>query len=359
MTETIDCAVIGAGAVGLAVARALALRGREVLVLEEAGAIGTGTSSRNSEVIHAGMYYPKDSLKARLCVRGNRMLRDFCSERGVDFAMTGKLIVATDEAEDRVLDGLMEKARLNGTEPLRRLTASEARALEPELSCVSALFSPATGILDSHGYMLALQAEAEAHGAQVVFNTPVTGGRGRVIETGGADPMTLSCRTVVNCAGLGAQKVSQALGLDKVPPLHLCKGNYFLLSGKRPFSRLVYPVPVGGGLGIHYTLDLAGQGRFGPDTEWVDGIDYQVDARRADVFYASIRRYWPDLPDGALRPGYAGMRPKILPQGQAAADFLIHTRREHDAEGVVALYGIESPGLTASLALAEMVAELT
>lgn len=364
-TETVNCVVIGAGVVGLAVARALASKGREVVVLEAAGAIGTGTSSRNSEVIHAGMYYPKDSLKARLCVAGNRLIRDYCADHGVPFRMTGKLIVATDEAEALALKGIAAKGEANGVADLRWIDGDEARAMEPNVRCVAALISPSTGIIDSHAYMLSLRGEAEAHGASVALNTPAVAGAatndGVTLLTGGTDAMALKCRTVVNCGGLGAQAISGAMaGIvpSSVPRRFLCKGNYFTMAGKMPFSRLVYPVPVGAGLGVHYTLDLAGQGRFGPDVEWVESEDYQVNPARAASFYGAIRRYWPDLADGALVPAYAGIRPKVQGPDDAARDFVIHGPRDHGVPGYVALYGIESPGLTASLAIADLVAEM-
>lgn len=364
MADSVECAVIGAGVVGLAVARALAMGGREVIVLETADAIGTGTSSRNSEVIHAGIYYPAGSLKARLCVAGNRMLRHYCTDHGVTVDMVGKLIVATDQGEVAALEGLLAKAEANAVTDLRWLTAEEAVALEPNLACQAALLSPSTGIFDSHAYMLALRGDAEAAGAVFAFRSPVVGGRiigeGIALDVGGDEPSTLACRTVVNCAGLGAQGISRAIiGLDPavIPPLHLCKGNYYYLAGKPPFRRLVYPVPCEASLGLHYTRDLAGQGRFGPDVEWTDVIDYRVSPHRAASFYDGIRRYWPDLPDGSLQPGYSGIRPKIQGPGEAARDFVIAGPRDHGIPGLMALYGIESPGLTASLAIAEMVAE--
>lgn len=365
MTDTVDCAVIGAGAVGLAVGRALALAGHEVVVLEAAGAIGTGISARNSEVIHAGMYYPTDSLKARLCVRGNALLRRYLADHGVAHRMVGKVIVATDAAEEQRLDALLAKGRTNGVEDLVPIGASEACRMEPALHCRAALWSPATGILDTHGYMLALQGDLEDHGGVVALKSPVLGGqaddRGITLDVGGAEPTRLRCRCLVNAAGLGAQAVGRRLsGLPavSVPPLYLCKGNYFLLNGRMPFSRLVYPLPVAAGLGVHYTLDLAGQGRFGPDVEWVDAENYEVAPQRCAGFYAAIRRYWPGLSDDALRPGYAGIRPKVGPADAPAADFIIQGPPDHGVPGLVSLYGIESPGLTASLAIAEHVAEL-
>lgn len=357
--DKIDCAVIGAGIVGLAIARALAMAGREVVVLEASGAIGTGISSRNSEVIHAGMYYPKDSLRARLCVDGNRMLRDFASEHGVPFKMTGKLIVASSDGEKAALDAILEKGRANGVENLHAISAAEAMALEPELRCSGALLSPATGIIDTHALMLALQGEAEEHGAVVAFHSTVTGGSvaedGVLLEVGEA---RLLAKTIIISAGLQACPVARSLGMPEVPREYLCRGNYFTLTGKMPFSRLVYPVPVAAGLGVHYTLDMAGRGRFGPDVEWIDAEDYTVDPRRGDSFYDAIRRYWPGLADGALEPAYAGIRPKIHGPLEPACDFLVQGPGHHGVPGVVALYGIESPGLTSCLALAEHVKEL-
>ena len=357
--ESLDCVVVGAGVVGLAVARAFAMAGRDVLVLDAADGIGTATSSRNSEVIHAGIYYPAGSLMARLCVAGKRALYAYCEQRGVAHARCGKMIVASDDAEASRLDAIRARAAANGVDDLRKLTGAAARDMEPNLACVAALYSPSTGIIDSHGYMLALQGEAEAAGATVALRSPVAGGR--AIPDGVAldvDGMTLGARTVVNAAGLGA--VALARGIEGMPPAlvpdaYLAKGSYFALSGRAPFSRLIYPVPVPGGLGVHLTIDLGGQARFGPDVEWVQTLDYTVDPRRADRFYAAVRRYWPGLPDGALQPGYAGIRPKIVPPGAAGQDFVIQGPREHGVPGLVNLFGIESPGLTASLALADAV----
>lgn len=362
--ERIDCVVIGAGVVGIAVARELALAGREVLVLEAAEGIGTGISSRNSEVIHAGIYYPGNSLMARLCVRGKAMLYEFCRTRGVPHRNCGKLIVATSAEESERLESIRARAAVNGVDDLRRLDAAEARALEPNLSCTAALLSPSTGILDSHAYMLSLQGEAEAAGALFVFHSPVLGGRadadGVALDIGGDDPMTLHARLVVNSAGLHAPEVARAIvGMpaEHVPTPYYAKGNYFTLSGRSPFSRLIYPVPVAGGLGVHLTIDLGGQARFGPDVEWVPTPDYAVDPARGAVFYEAVRRYWPALPDGALQPGYAGIRPKIVPPAVAGQDFLVQTRGTHGVGGLINLFGIESPGLTAALALGEHVRE--
>lgn len=363
--ESVDCVVIGAGVVGLAVARALALAGREVIVVEAAEGIGTETSSRNSEVIHAGIYYPKGSLMARTCVEGRRLLYAYCAEHGVPHLNCGKLIVATNEAESEKLAEIRGRAEANGVEGMRLLDASEARALEPNLHCTAALLSPRTGIIDSHSYMLALQGDAESRGAMFAFHSPVKQGRvvegGIELEVGGTEPMNLRCRLVVNSAGLHAPALAHkfvGLPSDRIPPAYYAKGNYFTLAGRSPFSRLIYPVPVPGGLGVHITVDLGGQAKFGPDVEWIDGIDYTVDPHRADKFYAAVRRYWPDLKDGALQPGYAGIRPKIVPQGAPAQDFTIQGPSEHGVAGLINLFGIESPGLTASLALAEQVRDI-
>jgi len=357
--EPVDCVVIGAGVVGLAAARALAQAGRDVIVLEAEGAIGTGISSRNSEVIHAGLYYAPDSLKARLCVAGSRLMRAHATRCGIPHSLPGKLVVATDANEEAALATLFERGQTNGAEGLRMLSAAEARALEPDLVCTAALLSPFTGIIDSHALMLSLQGEAEASGAMIAFHAPVTGGRAdgdaMLIETGGAEPMRLRARSVVLAAGLAAPRIGAALGLSDVPPAYLCRGNYFSLTGRTPFSRLVYPVPVAAGLGVHFTLDLGGAGRFGPDVEWIEREEYTVDPHRGDVFYDAIRRYWPGLPDGALAPAYCGIRPKIHAPDQPGRDFLIHGPTETGAPSVVALYGIESPGLTASLAIADHV----
>lgn len=366
--ERVEVVVIGAGVVGLAVAAMLAQAGREVVIVEAAGAIGTVTSARNSEVVHAGLYYPTGSLKARLCVEGRQALYEWCAARGVGVRKVGKLIVATDAAEADALEGLRRKAADNGVD-LIPLTAAAAMAREPALSCVAALQSPETGIIDSHALMLSYLGVAEEHGAMLALNTPVLSGAaeetGIRLHCGGAEPMTLIAQVVINCAGLSAQRVSRSIaGVDlaSVPPLSLAKGNYFDLISPPPFRTLVYPMPVNGGLGVHYTVDLGGRGRFGPDVEWLDhadpdAIDYRVEPQRGDVFYAAVRRYWPGLPDGALAPGYAGVRPKPHPAGAAAADFIIQTPAQAGVDGLFTLYGIESPGLTASLALGRLVAD--
>lgn len=363
--ESVDTIVIGAGVIGLAVARALALAGRETLILEKEDQFGTETSSRNSEVIHAGIYYPKDSLMARFCVAGRRALYAYASARGVPHRNCGKLIVATDESERAQLESIFARAVANGVEGMRVLSARDAQAMEPALACTGALLSPSTGVIDSHAYMLALLGDAEGAGATLVRRAPVTGGRatgGAIdLDVGGAEAMTLRARLVVNCAGLHAPAVARAIsGMppEKVPRAYFARGNYFTLSGRAPFSRLVYPVPAPGGLGTHLTLDLAGQARFGPDVEWIDAIAYDVDPKRGELFYAAIRRYWPALPDGALQPGYAGIRPKIVPPGAPGQDFVVQGPDDHGVAGLVNLFGIESPGLTASLALAEHVAQV-
>jgi L-2-hydroxyglutarate oxidase LhgO len=360
--ESVDCVVIGAGVVGLAVARALALAGREVIVLEACEGIGTETSSRNSEVIHAGIYYPKGSLMARSCVAGRRALYAYCEAHGVPHRNCGKLIAATSDDENERLGAIKARAEANGVEGMRLLSAAEAIAMEPNLHCTAALFSPSTGIIDSHAYMLALQGDAEARGAMLAFHSPVVRGRvvdgGVELEVGGREAMSLRCRLVVNSAGLHAPDLARAIdGMprDKVPNAYYAKGNYFSLTGRSPFSRLIYPVPVPGGLGVHITVDMGGQARFGPDVEWIDHIDYAVDPHRADKFYAAVRKYWPDLKDGAIQPGYAGIRPKIVPAGAPAQDFVIQGPAEHGVPGLIHLFGIESPGLTSSLALADEV----
>lgn len=365
MIDTVDSVVIGAGVVGLAIARELARRGREVVILEAGEAIGTGISARNSEVIHAGLYYDPGSLKARLCVDGRQRLYAYLAGRGIDHKRCGKLVVATEEAQLPRLRALRDKAEANGVDDLQWLEADALAGLEPDLRAAGALLSPSSGILDAHGLMLALLGDAEDRGAMLALGSPVTGGRvedgGILLRVGGAEPMELQARTVVNAAGLAAQRVAGGLdGLPAatIPPLYLAKGSYFTLGGRCPFSRLIYPLPEEAGLGIHLTLDLGGQARFGPDAEWVDREDYTVDPGKADAFAAAVRRYWPGLPDGALQPGYAGIRPKVQAPGEPPADFAIYGPQTHGIPGLACLYGIESPGLTACLAIAGHVGDL-
>jgi L-2-hydroxyglutarate oxidase LhgO len=360
----VDCVVIGAGVIGLACARRIAHSGRDVLILEAEGDIGSGVSARNSEVIHAGIYYPTGSLKARLCVAGRAKLYAYGAEHNVTARKVGKLVVATTSEQIPALHKLMQQAQANGVDDLALLSADEAKRMEPQLSCVAAFHSPSTGIIDTHGLMLSLLGEAEARGAALARHAPVERGwvenDGRVtLQVGGTDPMQVTARLLINAAGLGGQEIAgnlQGYPADRIPPQHYAKGNYFSLSGSSPFSRLIYPMPEAAGLGVHLTLDLAGQARFGPDVEWIDRLDYNVDARRGDAFYAAIRTYWPHLRDGALQPAYAGIRPKIQAPGAAAADFRIDGPEVHGLPGQVHLYGIESPGLTSSLAIADEVA---
>ena len=359
----VDCVVIGAGVIGLAVARAVASTGRETIVVERNTSIGMETSSRNSEVIHAGLYYSTGSLKARLCVTGRELLYRYCKERGIPHRRCGKLVVANNEAQRIKLTAIASQAQANGCDEVDMLTADQAHALEPALSCISALHSPMTGILDTHAYMLALQGDAENAGATFAFDSRVVAGQvhenGIVLSVTSSDGsnMQLLAECVINCAGLWAPFVARSiegLAADDIPRPYFAKGNYYALSGPAPFSRLIYPVPEAAGLGIHFTLDLGGQARFGPDVEWLtfdgDDIDYRVDPQRAESFYQSIRSYWPALPDGILQPAYAGIRPKISGPGEPAADFLFAS---HGTPQYLGLYGIESPGLTASLAIAE------
>ncbi len=363
MTESVECVVIGAGVVGLAVARALVRAGHDVLILESARQIGTETSSRNSEVIHAGLHYPNGSLKARFCVGGRDLLYQYCAEHGVPHKRLGKLTVACDERELAALETIWRKAEGNGVDDLEWVEEREARAMEPELRCLRAFHSPSTGIIDSHALMLAYLGDAEAAGASLAFRAPVMGGRvtehGFILDVGGDEAMALECRGLINSAGLYAPSLARTIaGIPPatIPKDYFCRGVYFTFSGRSPFRRLVYPVPEHAGLGVHLTLDLAGQAKFGPDTEWIDGVDYTVDPRRGDKFYAAIRSYWPGLKDGALQPGYAGIRPKISGPTEPAADFVVQGQAAHGIPGLVNLYGIESPGLTASLAIADHVA---
>jgi L-2-hydroxyglutarate oxidase LhgO len=363
--DRIDCIVVGAGVIGLAIARRLARAGREVIVLEAKGDIGTATSSRNSEVIHAGIYYPAGSLMARMCVSGRMALYAYCADHGTPHRRCGKLIVAASADDEARLAAIKVRADANGVTDLELLSGERARAIEPDLDCAGALLSPSTGIIDSHAYMLALRGDAEDAGASFAFRAPLlhasTAPGGFALDIGGEEPLKIACGLLINAAGLEATNVARmidAMPLDKIPSAYFAKGNYFSCTARAPFSHLIYPVPEPGGLGVHLTLDMAGQARFGPDVEWVDGIDYAVDPKRAERFYPAIRRYWPSLPDGALVPSYSGIRPKIVPPAIAVQDFLIQDRSVHGVAGLINLFGIESPGLTASLAIADHIAAL-
>ena len=364
VTESVDCVVIGAGVVGLAVARALAMEGREVLILEAANAIGTETSSRNSEVIHAGIYYAAGSLKAQVCVRGKQLLYAYCEERGVAYRRCGKLIVATSSQQQADLEKIARHAAVNGVDDMQMLTREQARALEPELECVAALLSPSTGIVDSHGLMLSLLGDVENHSGALALASPLERAECRAdgILLHAVDGTQLLAKTVVNAAGLHAPALARRFaGLPPalIPKEYFAKGNYFSLSGKAPFQRLIYPVPEAAGLGVHLTLDLGGQAKFGPDVQWVpDASDLVVDPQRGSGFYAEVRKYWPGLADNALIPAYAGIRPKISGPTEATADFVIQGPATHGVAGLVNLFGIESPGLTSSLAIGEHVANL-
>jgi L-2-hydroxyglutarate oxidase LhgO len=356
--------VIGAGVVGLAVARAAALKGHEVIVAEAEPAIGTITSSRNSEVIHAGMYYPTGTLRAQHCVSGRRMLYEFCASHGVPHNKCGKLVVATTEAEVDKIHAILKQGGINGVEGLEIIGGNAARALEPELACLGALLSPETGIIDGHRYMLALRGDLEDASGAIAVNTPVLGavrkGGQWAVTFGGQEGGTFEFDAIANCAGLRAQSVARGIEdypAARVPRLVLGKGNYFSYAGRPVFSRLIYPTPIVGGLGVHVTLDLAGRMRFGPDVEWVDEINYDVDPTRSASFYARIRTYWPGLPDGALSPDYSGIRPKLGGPTEPQADFMIDTPAQHGVPGLVQMFGIESPGLTSSLSLGEYVTQ--
>lgn len=366
--EKIGAVVIGAGVVGLACARAMAQRGIDTIIVERHDTFGSETSARNSEVIHAGLYYPAGSLKARLCVAGRHLLYDFCASHGVSHRRCGKLIVAASPAQEDRLAALHRAAQENGVDDLLPLSAAEARAREPELSCSAALLSPSTGIIDSHGLMLALLGDAERDGAALAVRSPLVAGavedNGIVLDIGGKEATRFKAGIVINAAGLSAVKVAASLAgfpAAHIPAAFYAKGSYYTLGGRAPFSRLIYPLPEPGGLGVHLTLDLAGQARFGPDVEWLENppgeLDYRVDPARAEHFYAEIRRYWPGLPDGALAPAYAGIRPKIASPGDPVADFLVQGPETHGVAGLINLFGIESPGLTSCLAIADLVAD--
>ncbi|MBL0373557.1 NAD(P)/FAD-dependent oxidoreductase [Rhizobium sp. KVB221] len=363
--DRVDAVVIGAGVVGLAVARALSLSGREVIVMEAEKIIGSATSSRNSEVIHAGIYYPPKSLKAQLCVEGKSALYDYCRERGIGHAQPGKLLVASDEDQIAKLHQISENAIGAGVTDLVMLSRAEAKELEPELKCHAALLSPSTGIVDVHELMLSYQGDLENTGGMLILGATVVAGKvtdrgvSLLIDQNGQS--VLSCRTVVNCAGLSAQKVASSIegyAAKAIPRQYLAKGNYFKLAPRPPFKHLVYPMPSNGGLGIHLTLDLAGRARFGPDVQWVEDIDYRVDETRLPLFEDAIRTYWPGLPSNALAPDYSGVRPKLHGQGTPAADFMIQSGEEYGAPGLINLFGIESPGITASLAIANYACRL-
>ena len=361
--DHVDVVVIGAGVVGLACARALALAGREVLLLEAESAFGTGVSSRNSEVIHAGLYYPNGSSKARHCVAGKRMLYEYCNARAIPFRRCGKLLVATSAAQIAQIEKLLKNAAGNGVDDLKLIGGDEAVAMEPALRCDAALLSPSSGIIDSHAYMLSLLGDIENAGGTVVFNTPVLGGSvagdGVIVNAQGAD--ALHARLVVNCAALGAQKIASAIDgfpVAHIPALRYARGVYFSISGRSPFSHLIYPLPEAAGLGVHLTIDLGGQAKFGPDVEWIDAPSYTVDPSRANAFVGEIGKYWPGIKDHQLQPAYAGIRPKINAPNEPAADFYIAGRETHGVRGVINLFGIESPGLTGSLSIAEYVKEL-
>jgi len=366
MSERLDCVVVGAGVVGLAVGRALALAGREVTVLERAGSFGTETSSRNSEVIHAGIYYPPGSAKARHCVAGKHRLYAYCAERGIAHRRVGKIIVAATDAQVAQLEQHKARAEANGVGDLEWLSQAEVRAMEPEVLGARGLLSPSTGIVDSHGFMLSLLGDLENAGGQVVFHSAVTGGRladeGASIDVSGVDGgITVDCALLVNSAGLGAQAVAGALDgfpRERIPTRHIAIGHYFTLSGKAPFGRLVYPVPEEGGLGVHVTLDLAGQAKFGPDVKWIEEVDYSFDESRKAGFVEAIQSYYPGLDPERLQPGYTGIRPKVAGPGDGFGDFRIEGPADHDVPGVVNLFGIESPGLTAALSIAERVVQI-
>jgi L-2-hydroxyglutarate oxidase LhgO len=369
--DEIDSVVIGAGVVGLACARALALVGREVVIVEALDAFGSATSARNSEVVHAGLYYAPGSWMARLCVAGRERLYAYAAERGVAHRRCGKLVVATALGQEGALASMRERAAACGVRDLELLSAAQACALEPALRCTAALYSPSTGIIDSHGLMLALLGQAQDHGAVLALKTPVErieclAGGGFVVHTGGEAASALRARRVVNAAGLHAPWLAQRIdGLDpaQVPTPHWARGHYFALAGRPAFQRLIYPLPEPGGLGVHLTLDLAGQMRFGPDVQWLPvagpgGEDYRVDPALAPRFEAAIRHFWPALPDGRLQPAYAGLRPKLSGPGEPAADFVLSDWRAHGLAGLVNLFGIESPGLTAAIVIGEQVAAM-
>ena len=366
--EQVDCVVIGAGVVGLAIAREMALQGHETILLEREGSFGTIASARNSEVIHAGIYYPKDSLKAKLCVEGNRLLYEYCRSHQVATNQYGKLIVA-DESQLNDLQAILYKAQNNGVPEIKMISGEEAKQLEPNLKCTAAILSSSTGIVDSHGYMLSILGGFEDAGGMIAYHSPLISAKpigsraqgGFELSIGGPDGMNIQTKYLINCAGMSAPAIAQQIeGLDKdqIPKAYFAKGNYFSLSGKSPFTHLIYPIPEPGGLGVHLTLDMGGQAKFGPDVEWLDitseeQIDYTVNPKRSEGFYEAVRRYWPELKDNSLQPDYSGVRAKIVPPNKPAGDFCFNTPQDHGLEGLYNLYGFESPGLTSSLAIAK------
>lgn len=367
--DRVDCVVIGAGVIGLAVAREMALQGRETILLERESTFGTISSARNSEVIHAGIYYPKDSLKAKLCVEGNRMLYEYCRSHHVATQPYGKLIVASDESQLNDLQAILYKAQQNNVPEIKMLTGEQAKSMEPELQCSAALLSASTGIVDSHGFMLSLLGGFEDAGGMIAYQSPLISARpigsnaqdGFELEIGGADDMKIQTKLLINCAGMSAPAIAkkiEGLAQEQIPKAYFAKGNYFSLSGKSPFKHLIYPIPEPGGLGVHLTLDMGGQAKFGPDVEWLEiddenQIDYTVNPKRGESFYAAVRKYWPGLKDNALQPDYSGVRAKIVPPNVPAGDFCFNTPKVHGLEGLFNLYGFESPGLTSSLAIAK------
>ena len=367
--EQVDCVVIGAGVVGLAVAREMALQGRETILLERESAFGTISSARNSEVIHAGIYYPKDTLKAKLCVEGNRMLYEYCRTHHVATQHYGKLIVASDESQLNDLQAILYKAQQNEVPEIKMITGDQAKAMEPELNCAAAVLSASTGIVDSHGFMLSLLGGFEDAGGMIAYQSPLISAKpigenakdGFELEIGGADGMKIQTKLLINCAGMSAPAIArkiEGLAQQQIPKAYFAKGNYFSLSGKSPFKHLIYPIPEPGGLGVHLTLDMGGQAKFGPDVEWLEideesQIDYTVNPKRGEGFYEAVRSYWPGLKDSALQPDYSGVRAKIVPPNSPAGDFCFNTPKDHGLEGLFNLYGFESPGLTSSLAIAK------
>lgn len=366
--EQVDCVVVGAGVVGLAVAREMALQGRETILLEREASFGTISSARNSEVIHAGIYYPKDSLKAKLCVEGNRLLYAYCRTHQVSTQACGKLIVAADASQLDDLQAILYKAQNNQVPDIKMISGAQAIALEPQLQCEAAVLSSSTGVVDSHGLMLSLLGGFEDAGGMVAYQSPLLSAKpignnaagGFELTIGGADGMTIQTKLLINCAGLSAPALAlkiEGLSKDLIPKAYFAKGNYFSLSGKSPFSHLIYPIPEPGGLGVHLTLDMGGQAKFGPDVEWLDideedQINYTVDQGRGDSFYAAVRKYWPGLKDGSLQADYSGVRAKIVPPNAPAGDFYFEGPQQHQLNGLFNLYGFESPGLTSCLAIA-------